>query len=50
MFAAEQDVFRLDVPMHDALTVSAAESPANITRDAEGVVERKRAFPCQALA
>ena len=50
MFAAEQDVLRLDVPMHNALTVGATESAANITRDAEGVVERKRAFPCQALA
>jgi hypothetical protein len=39
MTAAQQDVLRLDIAMHDAQTVRVAQRVGDFTRDPKGVLE-----------
>src|ERR1051325_8718069 len=46
---AEQDVFRLDVPMNDVLAMCKIERAGNFLRDSEGVLDRKNLVTVQPL-
>jgi len=48
--ALQENIFRLDVSVHDAAPVGIIEGVGYVARDADGIVDRERPLACEPVA